>query len=176
MLSAKIEKALNDQIRDEDYAAHYYLALASWCANGGLPGSASFLFAHAEEEREHMMRLLHYVNDAGGHGRVAAVAEPPAKFESLQDVFERTLEHERKVTAQINRVVDLCLGEKDYSTFHFLQWYVAEQHEEEKLFQSILDMMRVAGLEGRGLFLVDKEIGKMARRATAPRSGGGAAS
>ena len=51
--------------------------------------------------------------------------------------------------------------EKDYSTFNFLQWYVAEQHEEEKLFNTILDKIRIIGTEGRGLYHFDQEIAKL---------------
>lgn len=160
MLSTKIQTALNQQISEEDYAAHYYLAMASWCDKSGLPGSAKFLYVHAEQEKQHMMKLFRYVNEAGGHALVHAVKEPPAKFKSISNVFELTLEHERHVTKSINTLVDLCLREKDYSTFNFLQWYVAEQHEEERLLNSILDIIRIAGVEGRGLFLIDKEIEK----------------
>lgn len=91
--------------------------------------------------------------------------EPPYEFGSIKDVFEKTFEHEKFITAKINALVEACLAEKDYSTFNFLQWYVAEQHEEEHLFRSILDMIEIIGLDGRGLFLVDKEIGKMSQKA-----------
>lgn len=160
MLSAKMVKALNHQIAEEAYASHYYLAMASWCDKSGLRGSAKFLYAHGEQERQHMLKLFHYVNDAGGHAVIQAVKEPPAKFKSISDVFNLMLEHERFVTKAINNLVDICLEEKDYSTFNFLQWYVAEQHEEERLLNSILDLIRIAGVEGRGLFLIDKEIEK----------------
>ncbi len=160
MLSAKVQTALNKQIAEEDFAAHYYLAMASWCDKSGLPGTAAFLYKHADQEKQHMMKLFRYVNDAGGHALVQAVKEPPSKFKSISDVFKLVLENERHVTASINALVNLCLQEKDFSTFNFLQWYVAEQHEEERLFNSILDLIKVAGVEGRGLFLIDKEIEK----------------
>ena len=162
MLSSKLQMALNRQIANEAYASHYYLSMASWCDKSGLVGSAKFLYAHSEQENQHMMKLFSYVNDAGGHAMVQAVKEPPLKFKSISDVFTKVLEHERLVTKNINGLVDLCLKEKDYSTFNFLQWYVSEQHEEERLFNSILDLIKIAGVEGRGLFLIDKEIEKRA--------------
>ncbi len=160
MLSSKLQKALNQQISEEAYASHYYLDMASWCDKSGLRGSAAFLYAHAEQERQHMLKLFHYINDAGGHALIQDVKEPSHKYKSIQDVFGRMLEHEKFVTKSINGLVDICLAEKDYSTFNFLQWYVAEQHEEERLLNSILDLIRIAGVEGRGLFLIDKEIEK----------------
>lgn len=108
-----------------------------------------------------MMKLFKYVNDAGGHAVVGAVKEPPVEFKSLSNVFELVLKHELHVTQAINSLVDACLKDKDYSTFNFLQWYVAEQHEEERLLKTILDLIKLTGTEGRGLFFVDKEIGKI---------------
>jgi len=163
MLSNNIEKALNSQIAAENYAAHYYLSMASWCDKSGLRGSAGFLYSHAEQERTHMMKLLHYVNNAGGHARICAIDAPPDQFKSLEDIFKLTLKHEQGVTEAINQLVDLCLREHDHSSFNFLQWYVAEQHEEERLFTQILDLIKITGLDGRGLFLIDKEIGSIKR-------------
>lgn len=166
MLSTKMLKALNNQIAEETNASHYYLDMASWCDKTGLRGSAAFLYAHAEQERQHMLKLFHYVNDAGGHAQVSAVKAPSSKYASIQDIFNKMLTHEKFVTKCINDLVDICLAEKDYSTFNFLQWYVAEQHEEERLLNSILDLIKIAGVEGRGLFLIDKEIEKYANKAS----------
>ncbi len=162
MLPKKIQSALNKQISEEAYASNYYLSMASWCDREGLRGSAGFLYLHADQEKAHMMKLFHYVNEAGGHAIAPQIKEPPQEYKSVSNVFELTLKHEQTVTRLINELVELCLEEKDYSTFNFLQWYVAEQHEEERLFKSILDLIRIAGLEGRGLFLVDKEVGNIA--------------
>ncbi len=161
MLSKKIQKALNDQISREASAANYYLSMASWCDVKGLKGTASFMYRHADGERAHMMKLFRYVNDAGGHSIAPAIEAPEKEFKDIQKLFELVLKHEQSITQSINEVVELCLNEKDFSTFNFLQWYVAEQHEEERLFTQILDMIRIAGLEGRGLFLIDKEISKI---------------
>ena len=161
MLSEKIEAALNDQIAKEAYASNYYLSMASWCEKTGLRGCSAFMYQQSEEELEHMMKLFRYVNAAGGHSLVSAIKEPPATYKSIAQVFELALEHEINVTKSINKLVELCFSEKDYSSFNFLQWYVAEQHEEEKLFNSILDTVKIAGSDGRGLLLLDNEISKL---------------
>ena len=161
MLSQKIETALNEQIAKEAYAAHYYLAMASWCEKDGLRGCAGFLYEQSEEELEHMMKLLRYVNAAGGHALVAALKEPPNAYKSISHVFQLALEHEIGVTKSINKLVELCFTQKDYSSFNFLQWYISEQHEEEKLFNSILDVIKIAGTDGKGLLLIDNEISKL---------------
>ena len=163
MLSEKILKLLNEQIGHEFYSANLYLAMSSWAGAKALRGSAAFLEQHCDEEMRHMRKLFAYLNDTGAQAVVPELPKPPVDFASIKDVFAKTLEHEIFITKKINSLVDACLQEKDYATFNFLQWYVAEQHEEEMLFRSILDLMDLAGTEGRGLFLVDKEIGKMAR-------------
>ncbi len=162
MLSKKIQTALNNQVAEEVSTSHYYLSMASWCDMSGLHGSAKYLYQQSESERMHMMKLFHYVNDAGGHALAPAVKQPVHEFKALPAVFELVLEHETHVTKTINALVAACVDEKDYSTFNFLQWYVAEQHEEERQLKLILDLMKVAGVEGRGIFFIDKEIGKMA--------------
>ena len=166
MLSKKIQEALNKQITEEAYAADFYLSMASWCDTRGFRGAAGFMYSHSEQERMHLMKLFRYVNAAGGHAVVHETKKPPREYQSLQQVMEHTLEHERSLTKKINQLVDGCLTEKDYSTFNFLQWYVAEQHEEERVLQQILDLMKISGADGRGLILVDKEIGSLSGKAS----------
>ena len=158
MLSKKIEEALNDQVSKEAYASSYYLAMASWCEINGLRGCASFLYEQSDEEKEHMMKLFRYVNAAGGHARVPALKEPPYNYKSLKDVFETALDQELSVTKSINELVELCFKSQDYSSFNFLQWYVAEQHEEENIFTTILNVFKIAGNDAKSLLLVDQEV------------------
>lgn len=161
MLSKSIEKALNNQIVIEAYASFYYLSMASWCDTQGYTGTSKFLYTHAEEEKMHMLKIFHYINDTGGHAITAGIKNPPHDFKSLKGLFQDVLKHEQSVTKSINELVGLCLGEKDYSTYNFLQWYVAEQHEEEKLIKTVLDKIKIIGETGPGLFMIDQEIGGM---------------
>ena len=162
MLSEKMIKSLNDQINLEFYSSNIYLQMSSWCESKGLDGSARFLRAHAAEEMEHMNRLFNYVNETGAMAIIGAIQAPPCQFENIEDVFTQILDHERLVTSKINELVDIAFTGKDYSTFNFLQWYVAEQHEEEKLFATILDKIRMIGTEGKGLYFIDQEISSQA--------------
>ncbi len=161
MLSVKIQNALNTQVGLEDYASHYYLSMASWCDKEGYFGSAKFLYAHSEEEKGHMMKMFKYVIDAGAHALVQPVPKVPHTFKSLLQLFEIVLKHEKEVTQSISSIVELALKEKDFATFNFLQWFVAEQHEEEKLFNTIIGTIKMAGTDSRGLFFADKEIEKL---------------
>ncbi len=161
MLSKKVEEALNKQIAMEAYASSSYLSMASWCEKEGLRGCAGFLYEQSNEERVHMMKILRYINDAGGHALVPALKEPPNKYNSMSHVFEVSLEQEAEVTQSIYKLVDMAFTAKDFATFNFLQWYVVEQLEEEKLFRTILDIIKLAGKEGQPLLLIDTEIGKL---------------
>ena len=164
MLTQPMLDRLNVQINLEFYSSNLYLQMSAWCESKGFEGSASFLREHATEEMQHMMRLFTYVNETGALAQLGTIDAPPTQFESLHDVFAKTLEHEILVTKEINELADTAFREKDYSTFNFLQWYVAEQHEEETLFRGILDKFEIMGDSGRARFMIDREIGTIQKR------------
>ncbi len=162
MLSTKTIESLNHQINLEIYSSHLYLQMSSWCSYQSLEGCAAFLSQHADEEMMHMRRLFNYLQETGALATIGGMQAPPAKFESLTQMFEKIYEHEQLVTSKINDLVHLANTEPDYATLQFLQWYVAEQHQEEFLFKSILDKINLIGTEGQGIFFIDREIGNMA--------------
>jgi ferritin len=162
MLSKSIVEKLNAQINLEQYSSNLYLQMSAWCEDKGYEGCGEFLRVHAAEESMHMHKLFQYVIEAGAMPVLGAIEAPPIAYESLADVFEKTYKHELMVTKSINNLVDAAFTEKDFSTFQFLQWYVGEQHEEEHLFQTILDKIRIIGIEGKGIYFLDKEIRKLA--------------
>ena len=158
MLAERIENALNDQIKIEAESSQFYLAMASWAETHGLNGTDQFLYQHYDEERMHMLKLVKFVNERGGHAVVPALAQPPKDFESINKIFQNLLDHETKVTAEINNVVDICLQEKDYTTHNFMQWYVSEQIEEEALAREIMDKLNLIGADKGGLYLFDRDL------------------
>ncbi|OOF43129.1 ferritin [Rodentibacter rarus] len=161
MLSANVIKLLNDQMNLEFYSSNLYLQMSAWCDQQGFEGTAKFLSAHAAEEMQHMRKLFTYLNETGALAIISAIDAPSYEYKSLKEVIEITYEHEKLITSKINELVGRTFEEKDYSAFNFLQWYVAEQHEEEKLFSGILDKLNLLGDDGKGLFLIDKELGKL---------------
>jgi ferritin len=161
MLNKKVEKALNDQIKVEAESSQAYLAMASWAEGHGFPGTAAFLYQHSDEERMHMLKLVKFVNDRGGTAVIPALAQPGKDFKNLQNVFRLLLDHETKVTAEIEGVVDVCLKEKDYTTHNFMQWYVSEQIEEESLARNINDRLKLVGNDNSALYLFDRDLVSM---------------
>ena len=161
MLSPKMVEHLNRQINLEFFSSNLYLQMSAWCENKGLEGCATFFKNHAAEEMGHMHRLFQYVNETGALALIGEIAAPQSEFSSIKEVFEKTYEHEVTVTKRINELADAAFADKDYSTFNFLQWYVAEQHEEETLFKGILDKFEMFGAEGPALLHIDQELGSM---------------
>ncbi len=158
MLSSKLEKALNDQIRVEAESSQIYLSMASWAEVKGLEGIARFMYAQSDEERLHMLKLIRYVNERGGHALISDLEKPKTEFGTFQKMFQGLYEHEKEVSQSINELVHISLEEKDYATHNFLQWYVAEQIEEEALARTILDKINLIGNDKGGLYLFDRDV------------------
>ncbi|MCG7390004.1 MULTISPECIES: non-heme ferritin [Pantoea] len=161
MLTAEMTSRLNDQLNLEFFSANLYLQMSAWCSDKGLEGAAAFLKEHSREEMEHMQRLFEYLSDTGAMPVLGTIAAPPVAYNSLPELLEQALDHEKLITRKINELAHAAITSLDYSTFNFLQWYVAEQHEEEKLFKTVLDKLALVGNKGEGLFLVDKDLGRM---------------
>lgn len=173
MISSKIEAALNRQIDLEGYSSMYYLAMGSWAEVKGYIGVGQFLYHHSDEERMHMLKLFHYINDRGGHAIVPAFAAPQHEFKNIREIFDIVHSHEVKVSNEINALVELCIQEKDYTTHNFLQWYVTEQIEEESLARQIIDKLNLIGEDKGGMYLFDRDLGNMTGQEGGKKGGHG---
>ena len=158
MLSKTVESALNKQIRIEAESSQAYLAMAVWAEVKGLEGISNFMYEHSDEERMHMLKLIKFVNERGGHAHISELNAPNVSFSSFQEMFEKLLKHEIFVSESINDLVHITLQEKDYATHNFLQWYVSEQIEEEATARTILDKINMIGDDKGGLYLFDRDI------------------
>ncbi len=160
MLSPKLQDAINAQIKHEFYSSHLYLSMSAYFECNTLPGLAKWMRVQAAEEESHALKFFNYVNDRGGRVLMSAIDQPPTEFESPLDVFQKALEHERKVTALINDLYALALQENDYATQGMLQWFIAEQVEEEKNAAEIVEQLKRIGASSGGLFQLDHHLGK----------------
>ena len=158
MLTKNLEKALNKQIQIEAESSQVYLSMASWAEVKGLEGISLFMYKHSDEERMHMLKLIKYVNERGGQAQISALQAPSSDFKSFQQMFQDLYEHEIFVSKSINDLVHVALEERDYATHNFLQWYVAEQIEEEALARTILDKIKLIGNDKGGLYLFDRDV------------------
>jgi ferritin len=161
MLIDRIEKLLQEQVKKEAFSSQAYLAMACWADVKGFNGAAQFLYAHSDEERQHMLKLIKFINERGNHASVPALEAPKKNYEGLNEVFTSILEHEIKVTASINDIITACLEERDHLTNNFMQWYVSEQIEEEQLARFIIDKLEMIGSDTTSLYLFDRELGEL---------------
>jgi ferritin len=162
-LSGKLEKALNDQMTKEAHAAQLFLSYGAWADSQGCGGIANFLFRHANEERNHMMKILEYILKRGGRVTIAAIPAPAADPVSINDCFEKVFGHEVENTKAIYAVAKLAHKEEDWATWNFMQWFVKEQIEEETLAMQLIDKIKIAGGEkadAASLYSLDRDLEK----------------
>lgn len=159
MLSNAVEKAINDQIKNELYSAYLYLSMSAYLESANLPGMARWMRLQSDEEMAHAMKFFDYVYDRGGRVVLQAIDQPPAEFGSPLDVFEKALAHEQKVTGLINQIYDLAVKENDYPSQIELQWFITEQVEEEKSAGDIVELLKVIGDHGPSVIMVDTQLG-----------------
>jgi ferritin len=162
-LSSKLRTALNSQMTKEAHASQIYLSYGAWADSEGYAGIANFLFRHAQEERNHMMKILEYILERGAKVKVEAIPAPPANPTNVQDCFEKVFEQEIDNTKAIYKLVKMSFDEEDWATWHFMQWFVKEQTEEETLALNLLDKIKIAGgksASGDALYKLDRDLEK----------------
>ena len=162
-LSPTLTLALNDQMTKEAHASQIYLSYAAWANSEGFGGVSNFLFRHAQEERNHMMKILEYILKRGGKVAVSAIPAPPPNPSSIHNCFEKVFEHEVDNTTSVYKLVKLSFMEEDWATWNFMQWFVKEQTEEETLALDLLDKLKIAGGEDisrEQLYSLDRDLEK----------------
>nr|5V5K_A Chain A, Ferritin [Archaeoglobus fulgidus]5V5K_B Chain B, Ferritin [Archaeoglobus fulgidus]5V5K_C Chain C, Ferritin [Archaeoglobus fulgidus]5V5K_D Chain D, Ferritin [Archaeoglobus fulgidus]5V5K_E Chain E, Ferritin [Archaeoglobus fulgidus]5V5K_F Chain F, Ferritin [Archaeoglobus fulgidus]5V5K_G Chain G, Ferritin [Archaeoglobus fulgidus]5V5K_H Chain H, Ferritin [Archaeoglobus fulgidus] len=157
-ISEKMVEALNRQINAEIYSAYLYLSMASYFDSIGLKGFSNWMRVQWQEELMHAMKMFDFVSRRGGRVKLYAVEEPPSEWDSPLAAFEHVYEHEVNVTKRIHELVEMAMQEKDFATYNFLQWYVAEQVEEEASALDIVEKLRLIGEDKRALLFLDKEL------------------
>jgi ferritin len=153
-----MEKALNGQVNAELYSSYLYLSMNAYFKSVNLDGFANWMYAQAQEELMHAMKIYDFINQRGGRTLLAAIEAPPDQWDSPLAVFEDTLKHEKKVTGLINGLVDIAMEERDHATQIFLQWFVTEQIEEEESVGNVLEQLKLLGDAKQGLFMIDREL------------------
>ena len=158
MINSKIATALNDQLNLEYYSAYSYLAMSAYFLTQNLNGFAHWMRVQAQEELGHGMKIYDFLDDREAEIRFQALDAPKQNWDSPLDVFEDSLAHEQKVSQSIYNIADLALSERDHATHTFLQWFIAEQVEEEAAVKELIDTLKLVGTEGNGLFLLDRDL------------------
>jgi ferritin len=159
-MKKKILKTLNDQINAEMFSSYLYLSMEAYFQSISLKGFAAWMRVQAQEEMMHGMKFYDFVNERGGKVTLEAIAKPETTWATPLAAFEAVLKHEEHVTSLINNLVDLAISEKDHASNNFLQWFVAEQVEEEASASEVVEKLKLVQDNPSGLFMVDAELGK----------------
>ena len=160
MISVSMQEALNAQINLEQYSAQLYTAMSAQCTAKSFKGFAHWLRIQAAEETAHAVKLIDFLLDRGGKLELKPIAAPPTEFGGAIQVFEKTLDHEKGVSAKIHALFERARVEKDYASEIALQWYVSEQVEEEATVSEIVDHLHAVGDQGGGIWYLDSKLGK----------------
>ena len=158
MLKEKIETAFCEQINWELYSAYLYLSMSAYFLSINLNGFASWMRVQALEEVTHAMKFFDFINERSGRVTLLETKAPPKEWESPLAAFEDAYEHECFVSSRINDLVNMSLEEKDHASNNFLQWFVAEQVEEEASVDEVAQKLKIIGGDGGGLFMLDQEL------------------
>ncbi|HJU89079.1 MAG TPA: ferritin [Gemmatimonadaceae bacterium] len=158
LISSQVNSALNEQIGNEFGASIQYVSIATYFDAEGLPALAQHFYRQANEEREHAMKFVKYIADAGGKVEIPAIPAPRSGFKSAEEAVQLSLEWELTVTNQINGLVDLAIKSNDHITKSMLDWFVTEQLEEVSSMDTLLRMIRRAG--EKGLIFVEHHLAR----------------
>jgi len=159
-MDKKLQKAFNDQIKNELYSGYLYLSMAAYFESKSLSGFAHWMKVQNKEEVSHAMKMFEFLNDRGVRVQLQAIPQPPVEFNSTLEIFEETLKHEKKVTALINDLYKIAGEVKDTAAHIFLQWFITEQVEEEKNATYIIETLKAIKPEGPALIMLDRELAK----------------
>ena len=171
LISKKMASAINTQVGNEFGASLQYVAIGAYFGSENLPGLSAHFHKQGAEERDHALRLVNYVVEAGSRAKIPSIPAPKSEFKNAEEAVALSVNWELTVTKQINGLVDLAITEKDHITRNFLQWFVNEQLEEVSSMETLLSIVRRAG-EG-GLLLVEDYLARRGGVAAAGSAGGG---
>ena len=158
MLSKKLHDAINAQINAELWSAYLYLAMSMDAESKGLKGVANWFYVQFREEQDHARIFMNYLNSRDAKVVLAPIAEVPAEWPSVLDMFRQTLEHEKKVTALINNLAAIAAEDRDYASSNKLVWFIDEQVEEEESAREMIDAVEAVEGNKYGMYMLDKEL------------------
>jgi len=167
MLSTEVVEILNKQTAVEANASHAYLALASWSEEKNLPGIAEYFYVAAEDERSHFLEIVKYINQHQAPAIIKSVSQPRSSFISLLEVFQFVWELEHNNTLNINEVASVCLKNKDFATYKFMEAFIIEQQNSEKSVEDLIHMIKTLGHEDKNLYYINKNFKKLLDKAAA---------
>ena len=155
-MNKKLEEAINTQLNFEIESAFVYMAMKNYLETLSLEGFVNWFDIQFQEEMAHAQKFMNYINERGGRVEIRGFETPKNDFNSVLEVLEASLAHEKEVTRRIHNLMKLAIEENDYPSISFLQWYVDEQVEEENNFSKLIEKVKI--VKNSGLYMLDKEL------------------
>jgi ferritin len=159
-MTERMVSALNEQITREFYSAYLYLSMSSYLSRIKMKGMANWTKVQYHEELSHAIKMYDFLITRGENVILKEISKPQNEWKSVEHVFSDILNHEKYITENINNLMKIAIEENDYASIQFLQWFIAEQVEEEANAQDILDQLELIGDSKHGLVMLDKELGQ----------------
>lgn len=160
MIGKKMEAAFNDQIREEVFSAYLYWSMAAYFESISLGGFAAWMKAQAQEEMMHATKFFDHISERGGRVILQTIKQPESAWDSPLAAFEAAYRHEQHITGCIDGLVKVASDENDNAAGLMLQWFVAEQVEEEKNADDIVNKLKLVGDHGHAILMMDRELGQ----------------
>ena len=160
MLSKKMAKALNEHMTYEFASWYHYAAMMAYFEDMGMMGFANWMHVQAQEEMAHAMKFYRFISDSDARVEFGTIQKPKQDYGTVLEAFEEVLKHEQSVTKRIHALTDLAIEERDHATHQFLQWFIAEQVEEEASVGEVVAQVRFVKENASALFMIDRELAK----------------
>ncbi|OGS12451.1 MAG: ferritin [Elusimicrobia bacterium RIFOXYA2_FULL_58_8] len=157
-INNKMEEAINKQVNAELYSAYLYLGMSARCSELNLKGMANWFYVQAQEEMTHAMKFYRFILERSGSARLPGIEGVRSDWKNPLEMFAAAYEHEQKVTALINNLMDIATAERDHASASMLNWFIDEQVEEEANASEITEKLKLVGESREGLFMLDKEL------------------
>ena len=159
MLDSRVVELLNQQINKEFYSAYLYLDFSNYYYDIGLDGFGNWYRIQAQEERDHAMLFLQYLQNNGEKITLEVIDKPAVELVSAKAILGEGLKHEQYVTSLIHNIYDVAYSVKDFRTMQFLDWFVKEQGEEETNADNLVKKFELFGDDPKSLYRLDNELG-----------------
>ena len=157
-MDKKLEKLINEQIKEEIYSAYIYLAMSAFCKGKNWNGIANWFEIQYKEEMDHAMGFYTYLFERDGQVELESIPKPPTEYKGLKDLFDETLKHEQYITSKIGDLYKLAVELNDFSAQSFLKWYIDEQVEEESNAKDLIEKLKLVGEKGEAIYWLDKDL------------------
>ncbi len=158
MLSNTMNEILNEQINKEFYSGYLYLSMSAHLKELGLNGFASWTRLQAKEEVEHGLKIFDYLIDCNSFVTLKQIRTPEFEFKGISSIFNHIYEHEKCITRAIMEIAKKAEEESDRTTLNFIDWFIAEQIEEEEAVNNIIKRLDMFGDDKVALYLMDQEL------------------